>query len=195
MRGRRTEQSRADPARAARARARARRSSCSRCCARGGSRWGRCWSASSDQFADWLGVDDAVAVSRDGGAASRGTGARAGGAATRWSPSPFSFVASANCLLYEGVDARVLRRRSGDAEPRPGGRRRGASASAPSGLLPVDLFGYPAAMPELERDRGTIAAWRCSRTRARRSAPSIPRASASGRAATWRPSPSTPTSS
>ena len=39
--------------------------------------------------------------------------------------SPFSFVASANCLLYEGAQAGLLRRRPGDAEPRPRGGRRG----------------------------------------------------------------------
>ncbi|HRV60736.1 MAG TPA: DegT/DnrJ/EryC1/StrS family aminotransferase, partial [Solirubrobacterales bacterium] len=56
-----------------------------------------------NDFAEWLGVDDAVAVSS--GTAALHLGVRAFG----WGPgdevvlSPFTFVASANCLLYEGV--------------------------------------------------------------------------------------------
>src|SRR3954470_17447335 len=52
-------------------------------------------------FAEWLGVEDAVAVS------SGTTGLHLGVRALGWGPgdevltSPFSFVASANCLLYE----------------------------------------------------------------------------------------------
>jgi perosamine synthetase len=64
--------------------------------------------------------------------------------------TPFSFVASANCLLYEGarpvfcdIDARTL-----NIDP-------AAAAAAVSerttGLLPVHIFGYPADMPALER--------------------------------------------
>src|SRR3954466_3526865 len=54
-------------------------------------------------FAAWLGVEDAVAVSS--GTAALHLGVRQIG----WGPgdevvtSPFSFVASANCLLYEGA--------------------------------------------------------------------------------------------
>ncbi len=101
------------------------------------------------EFAAWLGVPDAVAVSS--GTAALHLGVRALG----WGPedevltSPFSFVASANCLLYEGsrpvfcdVDPVTL-----DLDP-------GAAAAAVGertvGLLPVHIFGYPAAMPELE---------------------------------------------
>ena len=101
-------------------------------------------------FADWLGVDDAVAVSS--GTAALHLGVRALG----WGPgdevvtSPFSFVASANCLLYEGatpvfcdVDPVTL-----DLDPAAAARRVGERTV---GLLPVDILGYPAAMPELER--------------------------------------------
>ena len=70
--------------------------------------------------------------------------------------TPFSFVASANCLLYEGaepvfcdIDARTL-----NADP-------AAAAAAvddrTTGLLPVHIFGYPADMPAFETlaaDRG-----------------------------------------
>jgi perosamine synthetase len=102
------------------------------------------------EFAAWLGVEDTVAVSS--GTAALHLGVRALG----WGPgdevltSPFSFVASANCLLYEGarpvfcdVDAETL-----DLDP-------AAAAAAVGertvGILPVHIFGYPAAMAELEQ--------------------------------------------
>ena len=63
--------------------------------------------------------------------------------------SPFSFVASANCLLYEGarpvfcdVDPETLNLDRPPPRPR--------SASARQRILPIHIFGYPAAMPELE---------------------------------------------
>jgi dTDP-4-amino-4,6-dideoxygalactose transaminase len=100
-------------------------------------------------FAAWLGVEDAVAVSS--GTAALHLGVRALG----WGPgdevltSPFSFVASANCLLYEGarpvfcdVDPETL-----DLDP---AAVEAALGERSAGLLPVDIFGYPAAMPELE---------------------------------------------
>jgi len=63
--------------------------------------------------------------------------------------SPFSFVASANCLLYEGAKPVFVdvEEESLDLDP-------GAAADAVGertvGLLPVHIFGFPAAMPELE---------------------------------------------
>ncbi len=100
-------------------------------------------------FAAWLGVDDAVAVSS--GTAALHLGVRALG----WGPgdevltSPFSFVASANCLLYEGarpvfcdVDPVTL-----DLDPAAAGA---AAGERTAGILPVHIFGWPAAMPELE---------------------------------------------
>jgi perosamine synthetase len=100
-------------------------------------------------FAEWLGVGDAVAVSS--GTAGLHLGVRALG----WGPgdevltSPFSFVASANCLLYEGVrpvfcdvDPETL-----DLDPAAAA---GAVGERTAGVLPVHIFGYPAAMPELE---------------------------------------------
>ena len=81
----------------------ARRSWCSRCCARAGSRWARWASASSASFADWLGVEDAVAVSSGTTALHLGVRALGWGAGDEVLTSPFSFVASANCLLYEGA--------------------------------------------------------------------------------------------
>ncbi len=101
-------------------------------------------------FAAWLGVEDAVAVSS--GTAALHLGVRALG----WGPgdevitSPFSFVASANCLLYEGaipvfcdVDPVTLA-----LDPAAAGA---AVGERTVGLLPVDILGYPVAMPELER--------------------------------------------
>jgi perosamine synthetase len=100
-------------------------------------------------FAEWLGVEDVVAVS------SGTTGLHLGVRALGWGPgdevltSPFSFVASANCLLYEGVRPVFC-----DVDPFTLNLDPGEVAAAVSersaGVLPVHIFGYPAAMPELE---------------------------------------------
>lgn len=100
-------------------------------------------------FAAWLGAGDAVAV------ASGTTALHLGVRALGWGPgdevltSPLSFVASANCLLYEGarpifcdVDPETLNVDPAAAEAAVGERT--------AGILPVHIFGYPAAMPELE---------------------------------------------
>ncbi len=100
------------------------------------------------EFAAFLGVADAVAVSS--GTAALHLGVRRLG----WGPgdevvtSPFSFVASANCLLYEGatpvfcdIDPVTL-----NIDPAAAGAAVGEQTS---GLLPVHIFGAPAAMPEL----------------------------------------------
>jgi len=101
------------------------------------------------EFAAWLGVEDAIAVSNGT------TGLHLGVRALGWGPgdevltSPFSFVASANCLLYEGVrpvfcdvDPETL-----NLDPEAATAAIGESTA---GVLPIDIFGYPAAMPELE---------------------------------------------
>jgi len=101
-------------------------------------------------FAEWLGVSDAVAVSS--GTAALHLGVRALG----WGPgdevvtSPLSFVASANCLRYEGavpvfcdIDPVTLNLDAGAVGEAIGERT--------VGILPVHLFGYPAAISELER--------------------------------------------
>ncbi len=102
------------------------------------------------EFAAWLGVEDAVAVSSGTTALHLGVRALGWGAGDEVLTSPFSFVASANCLLYEGarpvfcdVDPETLNLDPAAARPR-------RSASAAPGILPVHIFGYPAAMPELE---------------------------------------------
>jgi len=101
------------------------------------------------ELAAWLGVEDAVMVSS--GTAALHLGVRALG----WGPgdevltSPFSFVASANCLLYEGVRPVFC-----DVDPVTLNLDRDAAADAvgerTKGILPIHIFGFPAAMPELE---------------------------------------------
>jgi dTDP-4-amino-4,6-dideoxygalactose transaminase len=101
------------------------------------------------ELAAWLGVEDAVAVSS--GTAALHLGVRMLG----WGPgdevltSPFSFVASANCLLYEGARPVFC-----DVDPETLNLDPAAAAATLGertvGILPVHIFGYPAAMPELE---------------------------------------------
>jgi perosamine synthetase len=100
-------------------------------------------------FAEWLGVEDAVAVS------SGTSGLHLGVRALGWGPgdevltSPFSFVASANCLLYEGARPIFC-----DVDPVTLNLDPAAAATAvgerTAGILPIHIFGYPAAMSELE---------------------------------------------
>ncbi len=101
------------------------------------------------EFAVWLGVEDAVMVSSGTTALHLGVRMLGWGDGDEVLTSPFSFVASANCLLYErarpvfvDVEEETL-----DLDP-------AAAAAAVGehtvGLLPVHIIGYPAAMPELE---------------------------------------------
>jgi perosamine synthetase len=63
--------------------------------------------------------------------------------------TPFSFVASANCLLYEGARPVFC-----DIDPRTLNMSAQAAADAlteqTTGILPVHIFGYPVDMPALE---------------------------------------------
>jgi dTDP-4-amino-4,6-dideoxygalactose transaminase len=102
-----------------------------------------------EQFARWLGVDDAVAVSS--GTTALHLGVRGHG----WSDgdevitSPFSFIASANCLLYERARPVFC-----DVDPITLNLDPAAAAAAigerTAGILPVHIFGWPAAMAEFE---------------------------------------------
>jgi perosamine synthetase len=101
-------------------------------------------------FADYLGVPDAVAVASGTAALHLGVRALGWGEGDEVVTSPFSFVASANCLLYEGaipvfcdVDPVTLNIDPAAAWDAIGERTKG--------LLPVDILGYPAAVPELEK--------------------------------------------
>jgi perosamine synthetase len=100
-------------------------------------------------FAEFLGVEDAVAVSS--GTAALHLGVRQLG----WGPgdevvlSPFTFVASANCLLYEGARPVFV-----DVDPETLNLDVEAAAAAVTentvGLLPIDIFGWPADWPAVE---------------------------------------------
>jgi perosamine synthetase len=72
--------------------------------------------------------------------------------------TPFSFVASANCVLYENatpifcdIDARTL-----NIDP---AAAQAALTERTSGLLPVHIFGYPAAMLAFERLAAERGLW------------------------------------
>jgi perosamine synthetase len=101
------------------------------------------------ELAAWLGVEDAVAVSSGTTALHLGVRALGWGPGDEVLTSPFSFVASANCLLYEGarpvfcdVDPETLNLDPAAVEAAAGERS--------AGILPVHIFGFPAAMAELE---------------------------------------------
>jgi perosamine synthetase len=100
-------------------------------------------------FAEHLGVPDAVAVSSGTAALHLGVRALAWGPEDEVVTSPFSFVASANCLIYEGatpvfcdVDPVTL-----NLDPTAAWE---AVGERTAGLLPVDILGYPAALPALD---------------------------------------------
>jgi dTDP-4-amino-4,6-dideoxygalactose transaminase len=101
------------------------------------------------ELAAWLGVDDAVAVSSGTTALHLGVRALGWGPGDEILTSPFSFVASANCLLYEGARPVFC-----DVDPVTLNLDRDAAAAAVGertrGILPIHIFGFPAAMPELE---------------------------------------------
>jgi len=104
-------------------------------------------------FAERLGVADAVAVSSGTAALHLGVRALGWGEGDEVVTSPFSFVASANCLLYERVKPVFC-----DIDPVTLNLDPAAAWEAigerTAGLLPVDILGYPAALPELERIAG-----------------------------------------
>ena len=100
-------------------------------------------------FAAWVGSEDAVAVSSGTAALHLAVRALGWSAGDEVVTTPLSFVASANCLLYEqavpvfcDIDERTL-----NIDPQAA-----AAACGPrtAGLLPVHLFGYPADMEALE---------------------------------------------
>ena len=102
-----------------------------------------------DALAGWLGAGHVSAVSS--GTAGLHLAIRAAGveAGDEVLTTPFSFVASANCLLYEhakpvfcDIDPRTL-----NLDP---AAARAAVTERTSGLLPVHIFGYPADMAAFE---------------------------------------------
>jgi perosamine synthetase len=108
------------------------------------------------QFAAWLRVGDAVAVSSGTAALHLGVRGLGWGEGDEVITSPFSFVASANCLLYERARPVFC-----DVDPLTLNIDPAAAADAvgerTAGILPIHVLGWPAAMPELEplaRQRG-----------------------------------------
>ena len=108
-----------------------------------------------------------------------GVRAQGWGAGDEVVTSPFSFVASANCLLYEGATPVFC-----DIDPRTLNMDPQAAAAAcgerTAGLLPIHIFGYPADMPSARGARARPRARASSRTPARRSARSTPPACSVG---------------
>jgi len=102
------------------------------------------------QFATWLGVEDAVAVSSGTSGLHLGVRALGWGEGDEVITSPFSFVASANCLLFERARPVFC-----DVDPFTLNLDPAAAADAvgerTAGLLPIHILGWPAAMPELEQ--------------------------------------------
>ena len=101
------------------------------------------------EFGAWLGTDRAVATSSGTAALHLGVRGLGWGAGDEVITSPFSFVASANCLLYEGTRPVFC-----DIEPLTLNLDPEAASAALSertvGLLPVHIFGWPAAMSRFE---------------------------------------------
>jgi perosamine synthetase len=111
-----------------------------------------------DAFAARLGVEHASAVSSGTAGlhlATRGAGIERGDEVIT---TPFSFVASANCVVYEGAKPVFC-----DIDPRTLNIDPVAAADAVTertgGLLPVHIFGYPADMPALERLAAKRGLW------------------------------------
>jgi perosamine synthetase len=102
------------------------------------------------EFAEWVGASHASAVSS--GTAGLHLALRAVGVSRgdEVVTSPFSFVASANVVLFEGarpvfadIDARTL-----NLDPQAVAA---AVTERTAALLPVHIFGYPADLPAFER--------------------------------------------
>jgi perosamine synthetase len=106
--------------------------------------------AFEQEFAEWVGAPHASAVSS--GTAGLHLALRAVGVSSgdEVVTSPFSFVASANVMLFEGarpvfadIDPRTLNLDPAAAEA--------AVTERTAALLPVHIFGYPADLPAFER--------------------------------------------
>jgi perosamine synthetase len=99
-------------------------------------------------FAGWLGDAYAVAVSSGTAALHLGVRAMGWGQGDEVITSPFSFVATANSLLYEGTKPVFC-----DIDPVTFNIDPVAAAAVvdedTAGILPVHIFGYPADLPAL----------------------------------------------
>jgi perosamine synthetase len=101
------------------------------------------------ELAAWLGVEHMVSASSGTAALHLGVRLNGWSAGEEVVTSPFSFVASANCLLYEGVRPVFcdVDRVTLNLDPAAAAA---AFGERTVGVLPVHIFGYPAAMAELE---------------------------------------------
>jgi perosamine synthetase len=109
-------------------------------------------------LAERLGVEHVSAVSSGTAAlhlAIRATGIEPGDEVVT---SPFSFVASANCVLFEGARPRFCDIDPGTLNLDPGAAG-AAVGERTAGILPVHVFGYPADMPALERLAANRGLW------------------------------------
>jgi dTDP-4-amino-4,6-dideoxygalactose transaminase len=103
-----------------------------------------------EEFASWVGSDDAIAVSSGTAALHLGVRALDWGEGDEVLTTPLSFVASANCLLYEGATPVFC-----DIDPvtlniDPALAQSAADNRPLAGILPVHIFGYPADLLALE---------------------------------------------
>jgi perosamine synthetase len=109
-------------------------------------------------LARFAGVDHVSAVSS--GTAGLHLAIRAAGidAGDEVVTTPFSFVASANCLLYEHASPVFcdIDRRTLNIDPKAAAA---AVSAQTTGLLPVHIFGYPADMPALEQLASERGLW------------------------------------
>jgi perosamine synthetase len=100
-------------------------------------------------LARFLGVEDTVAVSSGTAALHLGVRALGWGRGDEVVTTPLSFVASANCLLYEDVTPVFC-----DVDPVTLNIDPDAAATAlgerTAGVLPVHIYGYPADMAAIE---------------------------------------------
>lgn len=101
-------------------------------------------------FARRLGVTDAVAVSSGTAALHLGVRELGWGRGDRIVTTPLSFIASCNCLLYEGAEPLFC-----DVDPAtlcldPAAVSAAADDQGVAGILPVHIFGRAAAIAELE---------------------------------------------
>jgi dTDP-4-amino-4,6-dideoxygalactose transaminase len=99
-------------------------------------------------FGAWLGGGYAVAVSSGTAALHLGVRALGWGQGDEVITSPFSFVATANSILYEGATPVFcdIDRVTFNIDPAAAAA---AVTEATAGLLPVHIFGYPADLPGL----------------------------------------------
>ena len=101
------------------------------------------------EFAEWLGVEQAVATNSGTSALHLGVRAQGWGRGDAVILSPFTFVASANALLYEGVEPRFA-----DVDPVTLCLDPNAAEAAIEedtvGLMPIDIFGYPCEIASFE---------------------------------------------